>query len=325
MTNPIRVLSLSAALLIGPALPAGATHPPAATTLPDRLGELLLELEQDQALRLTRSAGDREAQFSAAPPEQVLQTLSGPGQTAIVLLGAREARGNAPLSLQRALRVSKDGSGDRPDDRLPAARPQLRSAYVLNQPAEADLSLLLTQLLANGRPGAISSSMPLETVSATDAMKAVNGWKGVRFIAGFEASPGTSEPVLRQLVLVPDTIRISVSGDGVARTALAPRSKASPPTTPQAAAISVSDTMATEARGSSSRAHREPAQVEAERQQHLEQMEQERALQEQADQETMRQEQAQWEQLERQRVENEQIEREQIEQDEMARERAEHS
>lgn len=284
MRNLMRVFSLSAALLLaGPALPATAANPPAGTALPDRLGELLRDLEQDQALRLTRSAGDREARFSAARPEQVLQSLSGAG--ALVLLGTRGARENAPLTLNRALRVS--------GDRLNASATAVRAAYVLNRPAEADLSGLLGQMLAQGRLGTSPTSPALESITAAAAIEAVNGWKGVRFIADVGSSPGPPDLVLKRLYLIPDTIRISIIGDAVVP------------------AASVSET-----RGAPDPLHRQRSPIGPDPGQRAEQIEEERA-----EQEKMQREHAEWREMEQQRVEKEEIEREQMEREEMEKER----
>lgn len=313
MKRLVQVLSLSALLLAGLMPAAGAANLPAGAALPDRLGDLLRDLDQEQALRLTRSAGDREARFSAAPPDQILQALSTQGQTALVLLASRGARKDAPLTLQRALRVS--GVPAR------AGLPTVKAAYVLNDPADADLSALLGQVLMPNRIGSTSASPALESISAADAIAAINGWKGVRFVAGLEPAAGSSTAVLKDLYLVPDTIRISITGDRLATPATVAQSNTGFPEKTSASSIPVAAAAATESRSPTSLPSPQRASIEPDLQQHRQQMEQERAEREQQERERMKQEQAQWRETESKRVEQEQIEREQSDREEMEQER----
>jgi hypothetical protein len=197
---------LSTALLLAPICHASVS----AENLPSDLGQMLSRLDQDQSRRLTTHGSSSATSFKAVAPDQVMQALDQPGATALVVLGTRGHAANAPLSIGRVLAVAGQGQS--------SVHARFSQAYQIQQTAAVSLNGPLAQLVTAGRLDNAADAIRVETCNADKASEALNGWKGVRYVAALAPAAGASPSALKQLFVVPDSIRISIDGDAAVET-----------------------------------------------------------------------------------------------------------
>jgi hypothetical protein len=197
------LLCLSVSVLCTPASFALVTAAPA---LSAGLGEVLQRLDKDQSHRMTHPGGTGETLFVSVSPDHVLEELGRSGTTAMVVLGTRGRGENAPVSIKRVLRIS----GSEKD----VVDARFGSAYLLKHPDQTRLAEPLLQLASEGRLDTPSGVIAVETLGAHETSRTLNAWKGVQYVATLQSGAGPRGLTLKSLFVVPDSIRISIDGDG---------------------------------------------------------------------------------------------------------------
>jgi hypothetical protein len=220
MKNPSLWLCLFLALPIAPVCNASDSSSPLSLSL----GRVLNHLDQDQSRKLTRQGDAAGKRFNSIATDQVTQVLSRAGATKLILLGTRGRSDSSSLSIERVLKITDGGSV--------AAGTGFGPAYQVGPAESADLGEPLAKLASNDQISAPSTTIPVEPCSTRQAGEALKDWKGVRYVASLQTASGSSPPTLKQLLLIPDSIRISIDGDAPASVAAAASTNKLQATTP---------------------------------------------------------------------------------------------
>jgi hypothetical protein len=180
--------------------------------LPARLADLLRQLDSDQSRKLTRQIEPSQSKFRRTDlghlPEQLPQ-LSGP---ALLVVGKRGPLSDSPLELETTLSIT----GEALDEALSAlgAKARTRDVYLPNAGADSTWS------------SAIRSSRADDPEKGADARAVVQALTRPRTAAFVFLLKG--QGAVERIVVIPDTVMITVAGDAAAAPATTRRTP--PPT-----------------------------------------------------------------------------------------------
>ncbi|MGH8444348.1 MAG: hypothetical protein ACREVL_03725 [Solimonas sp.] len=185
--------------------------------LPDALAGLLAGLDAQQSRRVSGNADDAAPDYSVFPAEGLRRLVNDPGSRLLLIVGRRGTRPQSPFEIEKVLEIAHE----RPSG--PAAASGAIQAFRLDRPAGAALTAEL---------GRLSTAHP-QTVAPASAWRQIADSNRARFVVQLEGATGAAMPVVRELIIVPDSVRITVAGKSAAVTT----PMAEPDTVPEAQAV----------------------------------------------------------------------------------------
>ncbi len=200
-------------------LPIAAQAAPAnPSDLSVRLADLLRNLDHDQSRKLTRQIEPAQSTYTQADLEQVAAALNERQGRAVIVFGKRGPIGESPLDLEKTLIVSAPRTGEAP---VKADAKSRRTAYLPKSRPEATWSGVLPGTSRGDASGPLT-----EEVGARTALDALAKSRSAAFV--FLLSARSPAAGVEKLIVVPDTVKVTVTGDSVPAAASSRRAGAAP-------------------------------------------------------------------------------------------------
>lgn len=181
-----------------------------ASPLSAHLGQLLRELDRDQTHRLSGTQGATPSAFEKSNLDEIRTLFDHPEKPTLILLGTRGERSNSDLKLERVLRLVATDSGVVRPGRAEQGRPV--DAFRRKDERDDSLAEMLFPLLSDPKAGAASARIATEAATAKQALGALMQARGAAFVVQLRPR-SAKDPSIETLVVLPDTLRISISGD----------------------------------------------------------------------------------------------------------------